>query len=74
MASLITDWRPEDPVFWQQTDKRIAWRTLTITTISLVFAFATCFEASRRPVKFPLKTNLNTNWQQWNRDRSELQP
>ena len=41
MASAITDWRPEDPAFWEHTGKRIAWRTLTITTISLVLSFTT---------------------------------
>jgi NNP family nitrate/nitrite transporter-like MFS transporter len=53
MASPITDWRPEDPSFWEQTGKRIAWRTLTITTISLVFAFATWFVMSALVVRLP---------------------
>jgi NNP family nitrate/nitrite transporter-like MFS transporter len=42
----IPDWRPEDPVFWEQTGKRIAWRTLTITTASLILSFATWFVMS----------------------------
>ncbi|MBM4131416.1 hypothetical protein FJ250_10400 [bacterium] len=42
----IVDWRPEDPGFWESTGRRIAWRTLTITTISLVLSFATWFVMS----------------------------
>ena len=53
MASSITDWRPEDPIFWEHTGKRIAWRTLAITTISLVFAFATWFVMSAIVVRLP---------------------
>jgi len=53
MASTITDWRPEDPIFWEQTGKRIAWRTLAITTISLVFSFATWFVMSAVVVRLP---------------------
>jgi NNP family nitrate/nitrite transporter-like MFS transporter len=51
--SLINDWRPEDPTFWEQSGKRIAWRTLVITTISLVFAFATWFMMSAIVVRLP---------------------
>jgi NNP family nitrate/nitrite transporter-like MFS transporter len=51
--SQITDWRPEDPVFWENTGKRIAWRTLAITTVSLVFAFATWFVMSAIVVRLP---------------------
>jgi len=50
---LITDWRPEDATFWEQTGKRIAWRTLTITTISLVLSFATWFVMSAVVVRLP---------------------
>ena len=53
MASQITDWRPEDPTFWEQTGKRVAWRTLTITTISLVLSFATWFVMSAVVVRLP---------------------
>lgn len=42
----IAEWRPEDPVFWKETGKKIAWRTLAITTIALVFSFATWFVMS----------------------------
>lgn len=50
---LIADWRPEDATFWEQTGKRIAWRTLTITTISLVLSFATWFVMSAVVVRLP---------------------
>jgi NNP family nitrate/nitrite transporter-like MFS transporter len=53
MASAITDWRPEDPNFWEQTGKRIAWRTLIITTISLALSFATWFVMSAVVVRLP---------------------
>jgi MFS family permease len=36
-------WKPEDPVFWASTGSRIAWRTLLLTTISLVLSFSTWF-------------------------------
>jgi NNP family nitrate/nitrite transporter-like MFS transporter len=43
---FLTDWRPEDATFWETTGKRIAWRTLTITTLSLILSFATWFVMS----------------------------
>lgn len=45
-GDFLTDWRPEDPAFWETTGKRIAWRTLTITTLSLILSFATWFVMS----------------------------
>ena len=53
MSSQITDWRPEDATFWEQTGKKIAWRTLTITTLSLVLSFATWFVMSAVAVRLP---------------------
>jgi len=53
MSTPITDWRPEDPAFWEQTGKRIAWRTLTITTLALVLSFATWFVMSAVVVRLP---------------------
>ncbi|MBI5688435.1 MAG: NarK/NasA family nitrate transporter [Verrucomicrobia bacterium] len=43
---FLADWRPEDATFWETTGKRIAWRTLTITTLSLILSFATWFVMS----------------------------
>ncbi len=53
MPAPITDWRPEDPTFWQHTGKRVAWRTLTITTASLVLSFASWFVMSAVVVRLP---------------------
>jgi NNP family nitrate/nitrite transporter-like MFS transporter len=36
----ITDWRPEDPVFWESTGKRIAYRNLMLSVPALLCAFA----------------------------------
>ncbi|AIR62582.1 NarK family nitrate/nitrite MFS transporter [Cedecea neteri] len=38
-GALITDWRPEDPQFWQQKGHRIASRNLWISVPSLLLAF-----------------------------------
>jgi NNP family nitrate/nitrite transporter-like MFS transporter len=51
MSHELQDWRPEDPVFWEQTGRRIAWRTLIITTVSLVLSFATWFVMSAMVVR-----------------------
>ncbi len=53
MASDITDWRPEDANFWEKTGKPIAWRTLWITTFSLILSFATWFVMSAVVVRLP---------------------
>jgi len=52
-ATWLTLWQPEDEGFWEQTGKRIAWRTLTITTISLILSFATWFVMSAVVVRLP---------------------
>lgn len=46
-------WTPEDNTFWEKTGSNIAWRTLTITTISLVLSFATWFMISAIVVRLP---------------------
>jgi NNP family nitrate/nitrite transporter-like MFS transporter len=51
--STLTDWRPEDPQFWEQTGKVIAWRTLAITTVALILSFATWFVVSAVVVRLP---------------------
>ena len=53
MATWLDKWLPEDKNFWESTGKRIAWRTLTITTISLVLSFASWFMMSAIVVKLP---------------------
>ncbi len=53
MNKTITDWRPEDSEFWEKTGKPIAWRTLWITTFSLVLSFTTWFLMSAVVVRLP---------------------
>jgi NNP family nitrate/nitrite transporter-like MFS transporter len=36
----ITDWRPEDPVFWEAAGRKLARRNLWISTYCLLLAFA----------------------------------
>ena len=42
----LTHWEPDNPEFWESTGKKIAWRTLTITTAALTMSFATWFMMS----------------------------
>ncbi|MFO0969847.1 MAG: MFS transporter [Gemmataceae bacterium] len=44
-------WAPEDALFWERHGKRLAWRTLTITTFDLLLAFATWFMVSALVVR-----------------------
>lgn len=53
MATWLTKWDPEDNLLWESSGKKIAWRTLTITTITLMFSFATWFMMSAIVVKLP---------------------
>lgn len=52
-SSWLQFWEPEDEVFWEQTGKSIAWRTLWITTITLILSFATWFMMSAIVTKLP---------------------
>lgn len=38
-GTVITDWRPEDPAFWQQRGQRVASRNLWISVPCLLLAF-----------------------------------
>lgn len=53
MKTWIENWDPEDKVFWESKGKKIAWKTLWITTISLILSFATWFMVSAIVVKLP---------------------
>lgn len=53
MATWLKVWEPENPEFWKKTGSRIAWRTLTITTTTLVLSFATWFVMSVLVVRLP---------------------
>lgn len=46
-------WTPEDTAFWEREGSAAAWRTLVITTASLVLAFATWFMVSALVVRLP---------------------
>lgn len=46
-------WEPENPQFWNETGRAIAWRTCGITTFSLIFSFATWFVMSAVVVRMP---------------------
>jgi NNP family nitrate/nitrite transporter-like MFS transporter len=43
---VLTDWNPEDDSFWESTGKKIANRTLFVTTFNLTLAFAVWFMVS----------------------------
>jgi NNP family nitrate/nitrite transporter-like MFS transporter len=49
----LSDWRPEDAGFWESTGKRLAWRTLAITTANLILAFIVWFVVSALVVRLP---------------------
>lgn len=53
MSTWIEKWTPEDDGFWKNKGSRIAWRTLTITTLALILSFATWFMMSAIAVKLP---------------------
>ena len=53
MKTWLEKWEPDNLVFWEGTGSKIAWRTLTITTIALVLSFATWFMMSAVVVRIP---------------------
>lgn len=53
MSTWLKTWEPENPEFWKKTGSRIAWRTLFITTVGLIFSFATWFMVSAMVVCLP---------------------
>lgn len=53
MATWLTKWEPENNEFWESQGKRIAWRTLTVTTIALFLSFASWFMMSAIVTKLP---------------------
>ncbi|MFC4352606.1 MFS transporter [Fodinicurvata halophila] len=46
-------WEPNDEAFWQDQGRRFAWRTLILTTASLVMAFIVWFVISALVVRLP---------------------
>jgi NNP family nitrate/nitrite transporter-like MFS transporter len=53
MATWIEKWQPEDETFWESEGKSVAWRTLTVTTLTLIISFATWFMMSAIVVRLP---------------------
>ena len=53
MATWLNKWEPEDNQFWESEGKKVAWRTLWITTFTLILSFATWFMMSAIVVKLP---------------------
>lgn len=53
MSTWLKNWNPEDNQFWESEGKRIAWRTLWVTTITLIFSFASWFMMSAIVTKLP---------------------
>ncbi len=49
----LSRWEPESATFWAEEGSRIAWRTLVLTTASLVLSFATWFVVSALVVRLP---------------------
>ncbi|CAG0962274.1 MAG: NarK/NasA family nitrate transporter [Bacteroidetes bacterium] len=53
MATWLTKWEPENKEFWDSEGSKIAWKVLTVTTISLILSFATWFMMSAIVTKLP---------------------
>ena len=49
----LQSWTPEEASFWDKTGKRLAWRTLVITTANLTLAFIVWFVVSALVVRLP---------------------
>lgn len=52
-GAVITEWRPEDPAFWQQRGQRIASRNLWISVPCLLLAFCVWMLFSAVAVNLP---------------------
>ena len=53
MKTWLDKWEPEDETFWENTGSKIAWKTLIITTLTLILSFASWFIMSVIVVKLP---------------------
>lgn len=49
----LDQWVPEDPEFWKKTGRHIAWRTLFLTTTTLILSFSIWFLMSALAVSLP---------------------
>ena len=52
-SDWLTNYDASNETFWQSEGKKIAWKTLTITTIALTMSFATWFLFSVVVIKLP---------------------
>jgi MFS transporter, NNP family, nitrate/nitrite transporter len=52
-ATWLKEWAPEDEAFWNREGRRVAWRTLWITTANLIMAFIVWFVVSALVVRLP---------------------
>ncbi len=52
-GTWLKTWNPEDTRFWESTGKKLAWRTLAITTANLTLAFIIWFVVSALVVRLP---------------------
>ena len=52
-GAVITEWRPEDPAFWQQRGQRVASRNLWISVPCLLLAFCVWMLFSAVAVNLP---------------------
>ncbi|MBI5902668.1 MAG: NarK/NasA family nitrate transporter [Deltaproteobacteria bacterium] len=61
----LKKWEPENPQFWKE-NSGLAWRTLILTTWSLIFSFATWFTMSAVVVRLPnIGFKFDTNQLFW---------
>lgn len=51
LQQTIDVWQPNDPAFWESQGKKVAWRTLWVTTFCLLLSFSTWFMVSAIVVK-----------------------
>jgi MFS transporter, NNP family, nitrate/nitrite transporter len=66
MPTWLKTWDPENLQQWTQGGSRVAWRTLTITTLALILSFATWFMMSAIVIKLPgIGFNFTTDQLFW---------
>jgi NNP family nitrate/nitrite transporter-like MFS transporter len=53
MATWLKKWEPENTEFWENEGKKMAWKVLTVTTLSLILSFGTWFMMSAIVTKLP---------------------
>lgn len=53
MKTWLDKWEPENEEFWENIGSKIGWKTLTITTLTLILSFASWFMMSVIAVKLP---------------------